>query len=139
MVRILWEVSVTRVIVLLLGVVALDMVRWMVYGVLIMVNTSVFVQIIIVRVRHGIVEVEQIVVVAILEMLMLALVGAILVIVVMPVTMIALLSITKCALFTHAFLDLSLELFLLSSHLRFVVFDWSFRLLLLWLLLDRLC
>ena len=139
MVRILWEVSVTRVIVLLLGVVALDMVRWMVYGVLIMVNTSVFVQIIIVRVRHGIVEVEQIVVVAILEMLMLALVGAILVIVVMPVTMIALLSITKCALFTHAFLDLSLELFLLSSHLRFFVFDWSFRLLLLWLLLDRLC
>ena len=125
-------------IVLLLGVVALDMVRWMVYGVLIMVNTSVFVQIIIVRVRHGIVKVEQIVVVAILEMLMLALMGAILVIVVMPVTMIAFFSIAECALFTHAFLDLSLKLFLLSSHLRFVVFDWSFRLLLLWLLLDRL-
>ena len=114
------------------------MVRWMVYGVFIMVNTSVFVQIIIVRVRHWVIKVEQIVVVAILEVFMLALVRTVLVIVVMSMTMIALFSITKGALFTHAFLDFSLELFLLGSHLLFVIFDWSLRLLLLWLLLDRL-
>lgn len=56
--RILWEILVTRVIILLLGVVALNMVRFVIMRILIVIYSSIFVKIIIVRVAHWIIQVE---------------------------------------------------------------------------------
>lgn len=93
MVRIFWEVSITRMIVLLLSIVTLYMVSWVVSGVFVMVNTRKLVQVIVVRVRHGIVKVEKIMIVTILKVLMLAIVPAIFVIVVVTVLLAVVVSI----------------------------------------------
>ena len=70
-VGILWEVSVARVIVFFLCIVALHMVSWVVYRVFIMVNSGVLIQIIVVCVAHWVVEVEQVVMMVILQVSML--------------------------------------------------------------------
>ena len=60
MVSILWEISVTRVIVLFLSVMTLHMVRWVVYRVFIVVNAGVLIEIIVASIAHRIVIVEQV-------------------------------------------------------------------------------
>lgn len=45
-------------IVLLFCIVALDMVRWMIFRVLIVIDSSVLVKIIVVRIRHWVVEIK---------------------------------------------------------------------------------
>ena len=58
-VRVFREVPFTRTVVLFLRVVALHMVRGMIPGVFVMVNTSVFIKVIIARVCHRIVIVVE--------------------------------------------------------------------------------
>ena len=78
MVRLFREVAIAGVVVLLLAEVALHMVRRMVNWVFIMINASVLIDIIIVRVAHGIVEVVQIVVVVFFEVLVLVVIASML-------------------------------------------------------------
>ena len=60
MVGIIWEISVTRLIVLLLSVVALHMVSWVVNRVFIMVNSSGLIKIIVASIAHWVVIVEKV-------------------------------------------------------------------------------
>jgi len=72
-VRLLWEVLVARVIVLLLAIVPFNMVGWVVHGVLIMVAARPLIHVIIVRITHRVLKVEQIVTMFAFEVLMLLL------------------------------------------------------------------
>ena len=56
--RILWEILISRVIVLLLGVVALNMVRLVIARIFIMIYSCFFVKVIVVRVAHWIIKIE---------------------------------------------------------------------------------
>ena len=67
-IRVLREVSVTRVVVLLLGVVVLDVMRWVPVWVLIVIDARFFIQVIVVRVTHWVIEVKQVVSMMPLEM-----------------------------------------------------------------------
>lgn len=60
MIGILWEVFVTRAIVLLLSVMTLHMVRWVVYRVFIVVNSCVLIEIIVASIAHWVVKVKQV-------------------------------------------------------------------------------
>ena len=60
-IRVLREVSVTRVVVLLLGVVVLDVMRWVPVWVFIVIDSRFFIQVIVVRVTHWVIEVKQVV------------------------------------------------------------------------------
>ena len=85
MVRILWEVSITRVIVLFLSIVTLHVMGWLIPGVFVMINTCILVQIVIVYISHGIIKVEQIMVVMLLQVSLMSLLLLILVQIVMLV------------------------------------------------------
>ena len=85
-VRVLWEVSITRVVVLLLGVVVLNVMRWVPVWVLIVIDARFFIQVIVVRVTHWVIEVKQVVSVMPLEMSRVSIV--VVVIIVMAVMMI---------------------------------------------------
>lgn len=66
-VRVLGEVLVTSMVVLPLGVVPLDVMRLMGVRVLIVVNTGLLVEVVVVRVRHRVIKVKEIVPVVLLE------------------------------------------------------------------------
>ena len=85
-VRVLWEVSITRVVVLLLGVVVLNVMRWVPVWVLIVIDARFFIQVIVVRVTHWVIEVKQVVSMMPLEMSRVSIV--VVVIIVMAVMMI---------------------------------------------------
>jgi len=67
MVRLLWEVSLTRVIVLLFRVLVLNVMGGVMMRVLVVVNTSVFIQIIVIGIAHGVIKVVEIGSVILLE------------------------------------------------------------------------
>ena len=70
MVRILREISVARIIVLLISVVSLYVMGQVIMRIIIMINTCPFVKVIVVRVTHWIVKVEKIVRVVPLKMML---------------------------------------------------------------------
>ena len=122
MVRVLWEVSIARVIVLLFCIVALDVVGWMIFGVFVVIDSSVLVKIIVVRIRHWVVKIKQIMVMTIFKVLMLTLMLAVFVIVMMPLfsLIVSGFSLTERSLpFSHSLLKFSIKFFFLRSHLFF--------------------
>jgi hypothetical protein len=69
MVRLLWEVSLARVIVLLFSVLVLNVMRGVMMRVFVVVNTSVFIQVIVIRIAHGVIKVVEITSVILLEVM----------------------------------------------------------------------